>query len=151
MSNTEPALWVVDASVLFGWFARCQNSAPAVTLLEQSEIWQRIAPDLVLIELLNAGWKTRRAGGITDAQLQAMATLAPELLGEVVPTDHRLLQGALAWCSRLDHPAYDCLYLALAEQRQATLITADQRLLRNLELKQPGTGLAMDLARWPDG
>lgn len=122
-----------------------------MTLLEQSEIGQQIAPDLVLSEFLNAGWKTRRAGGITDAQRQAMATLAPQPLGEVVPSDHRLLQGAVAWCTRLDHPAYDCLDLALAEQRQATLITADQRLLGNLERKQPGTGLAMDLARWPDG
>ena len=32
----------------------------------------------------------------------------------------------------LNHPAYDCFYLALAEQRRTTLITADRRLLDRL-------------------
>ncbi len=29
----------------------------------------------------------------------------------------------------LDHPAYDCFYLALAEARDAPMVTADRRLL----------------------
>jgi predicted nucleic acid-binding protein len=33
----------------------------------------------------------------------------------------------------LDHPVCDCFYLALAEQRQATVITADGRLLHRLQ------------------
>lgn len=119
-----------------------------MALLEQTAISQRIAPDLALIELLNAGWKSERAGLITREQMEAMATLTPQLLGEVVPCDRPLLQGALTWCTRLDHPAYDCLYLALAEQRQATLVTADQRLLRTLAQRQPGAQMAIDLADW---
>ena len=149
MSSTRSALWVVDASVIFGWFATCRHGDQAVSLLEQTETVQRIAPDLALIELLNAGWKTLRAGAITIDQVQAMATLTPQLLGQVVPTDRHLLQGALAWCTRLDHPAYNCLYLALAQQRNATLITADQRLLNALNQRHPGTTIAMNLADWP--
>jgi predicted nucleic acid-binding protein len=34
--------------------------------------------------------------------------------------------------SQLDHPVYDCFYLALAEARDALLVTADRRLLRKL-------------------
>jgi predicted nucleic acid-binding protein len=30
----------------------------------------------------------------------------------------------------LDHPVYDCLYLACAMREKTTLITADQRLYR---------------------
>jgi len=126
--NVDQQLWVVDASVAFGWFANCKHSDKAVELLEQTQIVQRIAPDLMLIELLNAGWKTQRSGAITSEQLQAMTSLTPQLLGTVVPTDRSLLQGALAWCKRLDHPAYDCLYLALARREAAALLTADQRL-----------------------
>lgn len=148
MRDVDHQLWIVDASVAFGWFAGCRQSDKAVELLEQSQTFQRIAPDLVLIELLNAGWKTHRAGAITGEQLQAMTSLTPQLLGAVVPTDRSLLQGALAWCRRLDHPAYDCLYLALAEQRGGTLVTADQRLLKALSRAETDRSIAVDLAAW---
>ncbi len=36
----------------------------------------------------------------------------------------------LALACHLDHPLYDCLYLALARREAATLLTADQRLQR---------------------
>ncbi len=62
--------------MIFGWFATCRHGDQAVSLLEQTETVQRIAPDLALIELLNAGWKTLRAGAITIDQMQAMATLS---------------------------------------------------------------------------
>ena len=37
---------------------------------------------------------------------------------------------------RLDHPLYDCVYLALAEREEATLVTADQRLRRRLSARK---------------
>jgi hypothetical protein len=40
-----------------------------VNLLEGSPPARLIAPDLVLAELLNAGWKALGAGAITEAQL----------------------------------------------------------------------------------
>jgi predicted nucleic acid-binding protein len=43
----------------------------------------------------------------------------------------------------LDHPAYDCLYLALAEMRSAVLLTQDQRLLNKLGSLPHAAGLAM--------
>lgn len=133
MNSVEEHLWVLDASVMFGWFTACTSSDAAVAVLEQTQTPQRLAPDLALIELVNAGWKGHRAGAITTDQWHAMATLTPDLLGEVVGTTRALLQTALRWCEQLDHPAYDCLYLALAQQRQATLITADQPLLQVIQ------------------
>ncbi len=44
----------------------------------------------------------------------------------------RLAARSLALAADLDHPVYDCLYLALAELREASLVTADQRLLARL-------------------
>lgn len=37
---------------------------------------------------------------------------------------------ALALACHLNHPVYDCLYLALARREAALLLTADQRLKR---------------------
>lgn len=139
--------WVLDASVLFGWFANCRSTAPALAVLETTTLEQRLAPDLVLIELLNAGWKSQRVGAITTEQFEAMATLTPQLLGEIVPSES-LTKAAMRWCQRLDHPAYECLYLALAENRQAPLITADQRLLQRLKRVGAASDLVIDLNAW---
>lgn len=144
MTSAESQCWVVDASVAFGWFVDVPTSARAVALLEADPPCALIAPDLVLVELLNAGWKALRLGAITEAQFSAIAELAPTLFRELVPSAS-LLIAAQRWCRQLDHPAYDCLYLALAEQRSAVLLTQDQRLLRKVESVPEAAGLVRPL------
>ena len=104
MTSAEPRRWVVDASVAFGWFAAVAGSEKSVSLLEAVPPAVLIAPDLVLVELLNAGWKARRMGAITEAQFEAIAELAPSLFSELVPAA-TLLSAAQRWCRSLDHPA----------------------------------------------
>jgi predicted nucleic acid-binding protein len=48
---------------------------------------------------------------------------------EFIPS-HDLKDRALAVALELRHPAYDCFYVALAEQRGCQLVTADDRLIR---------------------
>ena len=144
MSSAEPGLWVVDASVAFGWFVESPASAPAVRLLESSPPARLLAPELVLVELLNAGWKAWRAGAISEEQFEGIAELAPRLFSELVPAA-ALLPAAQRWSRRLDHPAYDCLYLALAEARMGPLITQDQRLLSRLRRDPQAAGMAVNL------
>ena len=126
----------------FGWFAEVAHSERAVALLDAQPAIQLIAPDLVLVELLNAGWKAQRQGAISEAQFLAIGELAPTLLSELVPAA-ALLARAQRWCQVLDHPAYDCLYLALAELRSAMLLTQDQRLLRKVQEVPQAAALAM--------
>ncbi|MFM7513971.1 MAG: type II toxin-antitoxin system VapC family toxin [Cyanobium sp.] len=142
MSSAEHRAWVVDASVAFGWFAEVAQSERAVALLDAQPAIQLIAPDLVLVELLNAGWKAQRQGAISEEQFLAISELAPSLFSELVPVA-TLLARAQRWCRLLDHPGYDCLYLALAEMRSAVLLTQDQRLLHNLRDVPQAAGLAM--------
>ena len=49
-----------------------------------------------------------------------------------------LVPRAMDLARRLDHPVYDCVYLALAEREHAALVTADQRLLRRLSARKLG-------------
>lgn len=142
MSSAEPRAWVVDASVAFGWFAEVAHSERAVALLDAQPAIQLIAPDLVLVELLNAGWKAQRHGAISEAQFLAIGELAPSLFSQLVPSA-KLLARAQHWCQVLDHSATDCLYLALAEQRSAVLLTQDHRLLRKVQVDPQAAGLAM--------
>ena len=144
MSSAEPRQWVVDASVAFGWFAEVAHSERSVALLEAEPSARLMAPDLVLVELLHAGWKAQRVGAITAAQFEGIAELTPGLFAELVPASV-LLSTAQRWCRELDHPAYDCLYLALAEKRSAVLLTQDQRLLRKVQSVPEAVGLAMAL------
>ncbi len=49
---------------------------------------------------------------------------------DVIEPDRHLQAEALALACHLDHPVYDCLYLALARCEAALLLTADQPLLQ---------------------
>lgn len=71
------------------------------------------APDLVWVELLNAGFQAQRQGAISEAQFLAIGELAPRLFSELVPAA-TLLARAERWGHLLDHPAYDCLHLVLS-------------------------------------
>jgi predicted nucleic acid-binding protein len=141
----EARAWVVDASVAFAWFAAVPNAEQAARLLDAEPGTLLLAPDLVLVELLNAAWKSLRLGAITSEQFQMLASRASEPFSRLVPSS-ALLARASHWCRELDHPATDCLDVALAEQERATLITADQRLLRKLQEPRPGLPAVVDLA-----
>ena len=118
---------VVDASVALRWCFPLNDSQRAEELLRSDG--RLIAPDLVISEITNAAWKLV----VFDKLPAATATTA---VREVVKAFEELVPGsmlkdrALAIAIELRHPAYDCFYLALAEQRNARLVTADERLLR---------------------
>jgi predicted nucleic acid-binding protein len=140
----EARTWVVDASVAFAWFVAVPNAEQAALLLAAPPGTLLLAPDLVLVELLNAAWKGRRLGAITSEQFQVLASRASEPFSRLFPAS-ALLARAAHWCRELDHPASDCLYVALAERERATLITADQRLLRKLQEPRSGLPAVVDL------
>jgi hypothetical protein len=70
----------------------------------------------------------------------AFAELVPTLFTELVPSAPALPM-ALRWCRLLNHPACDCLDLALVAQRSAVWITRDQRLLRRVASVLESAGL----------
>jgi predicted nucleic acid-binding protein len=116
---------VVDASVAALWVLEQEGSARAGALRNQGGL---IAPSLIAAEIGSAIWKAVRRGAVTraDALVAMEAALLP--FEALFPTEH--LRGrALAFAMALEHPIYDCFYLALAEREAADLITADQRLL----------------------
>ena len=49
---------------------------------------------------------------------------------DVIEPVRHLQAEALALACHLDHPVYDCLYLALARREAAMLLTADQHVLQ---------------------
>ena len=120
---------VIDASVAFKWIAPEPDSEAADALIAGGEAL--IAPELILTEVANAGWKAARRGDMTAEQLRLGIEWLPRLLDQlhaVAP----LLTRAVAIACRLDHPVYDCVYLALAERASSPLVTVDERLCRRV-------------------
>ena len=117
----------VDASIVAKWFLTEPQSEEARQLLAP-----RIrlhAPDLLLVEHANIVWKKVHRREISDPQpyLDELASL-PEAV-----TLHRsadFLDHAARIAMEMDHPVYDCLYLACADATRSVLITADRRFAK---------------------
>jgi predicted nucleic acid-binding protein len=118
---------VVDASVAVKWFVEEPGSPAACAILTRGEVL--VAPDLVLVEASNTAWKKVKRGEMTQEQGEAMVRALPLYFDRLVHTD-ALIARAYALAHRLDHPVYDCLYLALAEQESVQLMTDDHRLIK---------------------
>lgn len=86
-----------------------------------------LAPELMLTELANTLWKLQRADRLNELDPQELLAEARELVDRLEP-DRHLQAEALALACHLNHPAYDCLYLALARREAASLISSDRRL-----------------------
>ncbi len=118
---------IVDASVILCAFFPDEAQAQAQAVLHDHVLGrvQLRAPDLLLYELTNAVWQAERRGrvaaGQADEILQAMERLQIALL-PVQP------QAALTLARQFNRSAYDAAYLALAQQHDQPLITADLRL-----------------------
>lgn len=119
-----PAM-IIDASVALRWFLNEPGASDAASAFSQGSV--PAAPDLVLVEIANGLWSAARRQRIDETTARALLTTAPALFGQLRPAE-TLLEAAFDIARALDHPVYDCLYLAMAEADRTPLITADQRL-----------------------
>jgi predicted nucleic acid-binding protein len=117
---------VVDASVALKWYVGEVDSDAARAIFAGEQ--DVIAPELVVAEISNASWKLLRRGEIDRTQHVRIAEEIGEMISRLVPL-RQLAPRAAILASDLDHPAYDCFYLALSEAEDAPLITADRRLI----------------------
>lgn len=118
---------VVDSSVALKWVVEETGSDLAC-----ARIGERLAaPDLVRAELANALWKKVRKSeiGAGHAKSALEIACAPIVL---FPSD-ALIETALSIALELDHPVYDCVFLALAIGLDVDLLTADAKFARVCE------------------
>ena len=128
MTGTAPV--VVDASVAAVWFTNEPDPRGATRLLETPSMF--FAPDWMAVEATNAWWKRLRRGEMDLPHIERAVSrlLALEIVWIASTT---LLKPGARLAAELNHPIYDCLYLALAMSQAAVLATADDRLRRAAE------------------
>ena len=114
---------IVDASVAVKWLASEDGSAAANALLGYPGL---AAPELILSEVGNAIWRKRRAGevGLVEVQPSDIRQFVARLEPTVAFVDR-----ALALAFAMNHPVYDCVYLAMAEAEDDIVVTADGRFI----------------------
>ena len=119
----------IDSCVAAKWFLAEEGADRAALIAGSDEVL--CAPDLLVAEVGNVFWKAcRQARASASNAARAMAAL-PGFFDELIPhAEHA--DRALGISLALDHPIYDCFYLAVAEARQAPLVTADYRLFRKV-------------------
>lgn len=122
---------VVDASTAIKWFVSEDFCEQAQALLYQygGDIE---APDLLIAEVANIAWKKLRKHEISTDQARAIPGETHDFV-EVLHRSSDLHERAIDLAITLDHPVYDCLYVACALKTHAHLITADARLLQTLQ------------------
>jgi predicted nucleic acid-binding protein len=124
--------WVVDASVAIKWVVAEPGTKEALLLRRH----RLVAPDLLVPECANILWKKVRRGELSKAEAILAARLLQRAEVELEPM-RGLLEPATKLAIALDHPAYDCLYLALAEALSCALVTADEQLYRKTQAIEP--------------
>ncbi len=133
---------VVDASVAVKWLVDEDGSEAADGILELAA--ELHAPRLLASEVANALWRKARLREIESGDAGVLAASVAQM--PVAWTDDEQVCGEAARLAvGLDHPVYECMYLALAHRVDGRLVTADERFANALAGSEHG-GAVVTLA-----
>ncbi|MBY0565289.1 MAG: type II toxin-antitoxin system VapC family toxin [Hyphomonadaceae bacterium] len=129
---------VPDSSIIAKLFLREAESDAVSELLEQADV--ATAPQLLALEVASAITRRYRIGGIERVSAEGALEDARSFFGSagiaLVP-DAQVQARAEEIALDLKHPLKDCLFVALAEREQATLVTLDASLLARASPHHP--------------
>lgn len=137
---------VVDASVAVKFVTEEAGSDQAYEIVAGPD--PLIAPDWLLVEVASAMWNKVKHSKLLETHAEDSFDNLPRFFAQLFPAKE-LLKEAFQLSFRLHHPVYDCLYLALAQQEQAVLVTADKAFMRAIERTKLGAHAR--LLEWPQG
>ncbi len=131
--------FVIAASIGFMWEVAEPLSGKAQLLRDDflKGIHNLLAPDLFPNEIANALVVSEKRGRILPGQATFFFTDLLTTLPAIRPSLPNLSTRALDIASQTSASVYDCLYVALAEQEGCELVTADNKLVKNLQPQFP--------------
>ncbi len=117
---------VLDVSGAFLVMNETEFAQELEKLISGSE--KILAPDIYISEATNAAWKYARFEGLSTPLAEKLVANAIGLVDEFHDSLN-LWRTAFTLGVTLEHPIYDCLYLALALENTCPLITRDKKLM----------------------
>ena len=130
--------YVLDSSVALKWVLPEADSGKAIRLRDEygKGTHELVAPDIFPPEIANALAAAERSKRIQPGEsaifLNDVLSAAP-VLHPTAPLLIRAMEIAIS----TKHAVYDCIYVALAEAEGCELVTADDKLARNLRHSYP--------------
>lgn len=122
---------IVDTSVAVKWFVVEDGRDAAVEVLT-SDV-PLLAPDLILVETASALRRKVAEGRLPGAGAMAALDELADGPVDLVPTPP-LVRRAVELADRTGISVYDACFVALADRRGVSLVTADERLARSVRL-----------------
>jgi predicted nucleic acid-binding protein len=118
--------YIVDASVAIKWFLQEEGREEAIDFYKKTK--QILAPDFIIIEMMNILWKKKMRGEITEFHAQKIAESLNNKFDKLM-SSKKLSKTAFKLSIELNHSIYDCLYLAMAVDLKAVFISADEKFV----------------------
>jgi predicted nucleic acid-binding protein len=130
--------YILDSNVTLKWSLPEPDSAKAIRLRDnyQNGVHELLSPDVFPVEVAHALTRAERQGRIavseSGTRLVDILSNAPQLfpyfphLGRATEISSQMRVGV-----------YDCLYVAMAESEGCELVTADDKLIKNLQGRFP--------------
>jgi predicted nucleic acid-binding protein len=125
--------YILDSSVAFKWVVPEDDSDKANRIRDdfRKGIHQLFAPEFFPFELAHALTRAERQGRIKVGEAKTFWTDAMTTVPGLLPV-LQFADRAIDISSQARVGVYDCLYVALAEQEKCELVTADDKLVKNL-------------------
>lgn len=137
--------FVVDASIACKAVVDEDASDLAHALFAGGD--QLIAPNYVLIECANALRKKVATGYLDKAGALSAYDDLTGLPFDLVPVTPTLIRAALELSFAIGHPAQDCLYLALARERAAQVVSDDAKFIKAVRRHRRLASLIVSIAQ----
>jgi predicted nucleic acid-binding protein len=139
--------YVLDANVALKWVLSEPEADKALRVRAEFEAAQLelIVPDVFPVEVAHALTRAERRRLI---QVGDASFLLADITSTLIPMhDCRvILQRAVTISSQMRCGVYDCLYVALAEQENCEVLTADDKMVKRL---QPNFPFVISLSTLP--
>lgn len=125
--------YVLDANIAAKWMLPENDSDKAIAVRDEfkQQLHELIAPDVFPVEVGHTFTRAERQGRITQSEslnFWADVMTTPPQLISYLP----LMPDAMAMSSLERIGVYDCLYVILAIREKCWLLTADEKLIKNL-------------------
>jgi len=126
--------YILDSNIALKWLLEEELSDKARSLRYEFNQGTHdfLSPDVFLVEAAHALTRAQRQGRITATEVESF-------MGDLLTSLPRfspytpLLPRAIEISIRARIGVYDCLYVALAEREECELLTADGKLIKNLQ------------------
>jgi len=130
--------YVIDSSIAVKWVLPEADSDKAGAIRDgfRNAAHELLAPDIFSVEAAHALTRAER-------QLRIAIGAAKTLFLDILTTQPQffpfqpLMLRAIDISSQMRIGVYDCVYVALAEREKCELVTADDRLIKNLQGRFP--------------